>query len=404
MISKEVGLIKLLLGLALGMPSWAAEEDEASDVAASAEETLSKAEASVEEDGCALVPTQALEALAAHYSAQAQWEARQQEWAEDWGAAVFRYAPDQTDCFPWGDNWILYAHGGSYSTKPMVERHRWSEGRLVNDGPSAPPLKVEMERDVPLLRIDTQEGCCDARWTQASWYTEVGGMHRVLSLPVEIDPQSSPWPVMSSAIWGGEEWSDVSESIEPLWISLRYSVPTLGNRETVLRGRLDGPGLEVEWTEPGNSSLVADFASCRKNRTPFCPLRVLGDWVNVQVGQAAPTLSGGSPRSVSQMSAFLRLESVVVDGVGQERAKATLRGKKNQILACYERATRNGTDLSGPLIVSMQVDAGRVSEVEINAAPAHTGFGQCLEKRLNRIRFPTVVEGMVFGTWVIGSP
>jgi hypothetical protein len=80
MISKEVGLIKLLLGLALGMPSWAAEEDEASDVAASAEETLSKAEASVEEDGCALVPTQALEALAAHYSAQAQWEARQQEW------------------------------------------------------------------------------------------------------------------------------------------------------------------------------------------------------------------------------------------------------------------------------------------------------------------------------------
>jgi hypothetical protein len=396
-------LIRIVLGLSLAVPSWAAGEEASSHVDASAEHGSSHVDAPVEENGCAEAPAQALEALAAHYSAQAQWEARQQEWAEDWGAAVFRYAPEQTACFAWGDNWILYAYGGTYSTKPMVERHRWSDGRLVNDGPSAPPLKVEMERDVPLLRIDTQEGCCDAQWTQASWYTDVGGMHRVLSVPVAIAPQSSPWPVMSSAIWGGEEWSDLAESTEPLWISLRYVVPTLGNRETVLRGRLDGPGLEVEWTEPGESTLVADFASCRKNRTPFCPLRALGGWVNIQVGQAAPTMSGGSPRSVSQLAEYFRLESVVVDGAGQPRAEATLQGKKNQLLACYERATRNGTSLSGPLIVSLHVDAGRVSGVEINAAPDHTGFGQCLEKRLNRIRFPTVVEGTVFGTWVVGK-
>jgi hypothetical protein len=310
---------------------------------------------------------------------------------------------ERTQCFPWGESWILYAHGGSYSTKALVERHRWEGGRLVNDGPSAPPLRVEVERDVPLLRIDTQEGCCDARWTQASWYTNVGGMHRVLSVPVAIDPVSSPWPVLSSVIWAGQEWSDEGAGSEPLRVSLRYTVPTLGNRETGMRGRLDGPGLEVQWTEKGNSTIAEGLADCRKNRTPFCPLRVLSDWVNVQVGQAAPALSGGAPRSVAQLSQFLKLESVVVRGAGQVRAQATLKAKKNQLLACYERATRNGTVVRGPLIVSLDVAAGRVSEVALNAAPDHPGFSACLEKRLGRVRFPTVVDGVVFGTWVVGE-
>jgi hypothetical protein len=383
-------LIRIALALLLSGPSWAGNEEGGS---------------SHEEDttGCTLAPEEAQKALQAHYSAQKQWEARQQEWAEDWGAAVFRFDAEKTQCFPWGDNWILYAYGGTYSTKVMVERHRWTGGRLVNDGPSALPIKVEMEQDVPLLRIDTQEGCCDARWTQASWYTDVGGMHRVLSVPVSIDPVSSPWPVMSSVIWAGEEWSDQAASQEPLKVSLRYSVPTLGNRETVLRGHLDGPGLEVRWVETGTSDIASGLAACRKNRTPFCPLRVLNGWVNLQVGQAAPILSGGPPRSVSELARFLNLESVVVQGEGQSRADATLKGKKNQLLACYERATRNGVTLKGPLIVSFEVGAGRVSSVEINAAPDHQGFSACLEKRFRRIRFPSVVEGVVYGTWVVGE-
>lgn len=386
--------LALTLALVGGGSSWAADKEDVE-----VEDPTPKEDAT----GCEAAPSDAKAALAAHYSAQAQWEARQQEWAEDWGAAVFRFDADRTQCFPWGENWILYAHGGRYSTKALVERHRWEGGLLVNDGPSAPPIRVEVERDVPLLRIDTQEGCCDARWTQASWYTDVGGMHRVLSVPVAIDPVSSPWPVLSSAIWAGEEWSEGEASGDPLRLSLRYTVPTLGNRETVLRGRLDGPGLEVQWTEKGSSDIAEGLAACRKTRTAFCPLRVLNEWVNVQVGQAAPTLSGGAPRSVAQLSRFLKLESVVVQGAGQARAQATLKSKKNQLLACYERATRNGTVLRGPLIVSLDVAAGRVRAVEINAAPDHAGFSACLEKRLGRIRFPTVVDGVVFGTWVVGD-
>lgn len=383
-------MIRIALALLFSGPSWAGKLESPS----TAKEDVT---------GCAVAPEAAKVALGAHYSAQQQWEARQQEWAEDWGAAVFRFDAEKTRCFPWGDNWLLYAYGGTYSTKAIVERHRWTGGRLVNDGPSAMPLKVEMERDVPLLRIDTHEGCCDARWTQASWYTDVGGMHRVLSVPVSLDPVSSPWPVMSSVIWAGVEWSDQETSREPLKVSLRYTVPTLGNRETVLRGRLDGPGLEVQWMEPGTTDIASGLAACRKNRTPFCPLRVLSDWVNVQVGQAAPALSGGPPRSVSELSRFLRLERVVVQGKGQARADATLKGKKNQLLACYERATRNGVTLTGPLIVSLEVGAGRVSDVEINAAPDHQGFSVCLEKRFRRIRFPSVVDGVVYGTWVLGE-
>ena len=89
-------MIRIVLGLSLAVPSWAAGEEESSHVDASAEHASSHVHAHVEENGCEEVPAQALEALAAHYSAQAQWEARQQEWAEDWGAAVFRYAPEQT--------------------------------------------------------------------------------------------------------------------------------------------------------------------------------------------------------------------------------------------------------------------------------------------------------------------
>ena len=256
---------------------------------------------------------------------------------------------------------------------------------------------------MPLLRIDTREGCCDARWTQASWYTDAGGLHRVLSVPVAIDSVSSPWPVATTVIWSGSEWSDTQTDLEPLRVSLRYTVPTLGNREALLRGSLENPGAEVRWQEPGDSGIAAGLAECRKSRTPFCPLRALSNWVNAQVGHAAPEGSGGAPRSVSQLEALMRIESVVVEGVGQERALATLRGKKNLLLSCYERATRSGQELSGPLIVSFDVSAGRVSAVEINAAPDHPAFGQCILKRMKRIRFPSVVDGAVYGTWTLGE-
>jgi hypothetical protein len=348
-----------------------------------------------------LAPPEALVALEAHYTAQAQWEARQQEWAEDWGAAVFRFEEERTECFPWNESWILYAHGGTYSTKAMVERHRWAGKRLVKDGPSAPPLKVEVEQNVPLLRIDTNEGCCDARWTQASWYTDVGGMHRVLSVPVAIHGISSPWPVNATAIWAGAEWSE-EEQAGPLTFSLRYTVPTLGNRETILRGRLEEPGAEVLWTEAGDSGIADGLALCRKSRTSFCPLRALTNWVNAQVGLATPMASGGAPRSVSQLSEMMRLESVVMEGSGRERAFATLRGKRNLLLSCYERATRGAQELSGPLIVSMDVSGGRVSDVELNAGPDHPSFGLCIQKRMKRVRFPAVVEGAVIGVWSLG--
>ena len=96
-----------------------------------------------EPTGCENLPAEAMQALESHYQAQQQWEARQQEWAEDWGGAVFQLQNDKTRCVSWEEDWVLYAFGGVYSSKAMVERHRWSQGRLVKDGTLFRPLHAQ---------------------------------------------------------------------------------------------------------------------------------------------------------------------------------------------------------------------------------------------------------------------
>ena len=354
--------------------------------------------------GCEAVPQQALTMLEAHYSAKKALEAHQQQWAEDWGGAVFSFQSDKTRCFPWNEDWLIYAHGGSYQDKVMMERHRWVGSRLLSDGPTAPPLRVEVEEDVPLLRVDTKEGCCDTRWTQASWYSNrKGGMHRVASVPVAIDSGSTLWPVHTTAIWSGKPWAEGEEATGPYHLSLRYVVPNLGNRETVMRGRIQDLGGSLEWIEPGDSGLADGLSDCVEKRIAFCPLRVLSNWVSHQASIGLPTKTNAPRRSVTEIKSHVRLESVKSDGGDIERIRSVIRSRQNQVLACYERATRDGAVLSGPLIVTLDVESGRVVAAEVNAAPDHAGFVSCVRKRLPRLRFPTGTEAAVYVTWAVGS-
>ena len=410
MLSGLVGLVVLSLG-------WASEEHDVHEDshAHSHEESHSDADEEPHEEsheepheesheeptGCEPLPDLARQALKAHYEAQAQWEARQQEWAEDWGGAVFQFQEGRTRCVQWDDTWILYAFGGVYSSKAMVERHRWSENRLVKDGPTAPLLRSEMEKDVPLLRIDTAEGCCGSQWTQSSWYTEEGGMHRVLSLPVAIDAATSPWPVRASVIWSGPEWADTT-SVEPMRVSVRYLAPTLGNREALMRGELQGPSETVRWVEPDSHGLSAELTACLTTRRPFCPLSVLQGWLNSQVGQVLPDSGGGAPRSLSGLESEFRLESVQLVGEGRDQVEATLKARSRQLLSCYERATRSGARVAGPLVISMDVAGGRVQDLSLDAAPDHPSLGTCIQKKARRIRFPSGVEGSVYVSWDLG--
>ena len=403
--------------LMVGSPSWAAEEDghlhdavhhdhhhDDADEASTAamEEASTEEEVSGGPTGCEELPPEAMLALEAHYKAQQQWEARQQEWAEDWGGAVFQLQKDQTRCVSWEEDWVLYAFGGVYSSKAMVERHRWSEGRLVKDGPSAPLLSAEMERDVPLLRIDTAEGCCGSQWTQSSWYTQAGGMHRVLTLPVGIDSTSSPWPVRTSVVWSGPEWGE-EESHEPLQVTVRYVAPTLGGEEAVLNGELHGPSAVVRWVSDDPAGIGRGLGECLVARRPFCPLAVLQGWVNSQVGQGLPPVSAGAPRALSGLEEEFQLVSVQVVGEGQSQAENTLQARTRQLLTCYERATRGGLLVGGPLVISFDVANGRAQDVSVDVAPEHPSLGSCVSKKLGRLRFPGAVDGSVYASWELGQ-
>ena len=402
-------MLRWISGLLVVGASWAAEPSDREDHGHEDhghEDHEHEEEPGVDGDaqeptGCEELPPKAMQALEAHYEAQQQWEARQQEWAEDWGAAVFQFNAEETRCVSWEDDWLVYAFGGIYSTKAMVERHRWTEGRLVKDGPSAPLLLAEMEKDVPLMRIDTAEGCCGSQWTQSSWYTQEGGMHRVLTLPVAIAPSSSPWPVQTSVVWSGPEWGEEATA-EPLQVTVRYVAPTLGGAEIVMNGTLAGPAAVVQWDSQDTEGLTAGLEECLRVRQPFCPLVELQSWLNSQVGQGLTNLTSGAPRALSGLEAEFQLTSVQLVGSGQSQAESTLKTRTRQLLTCYERATRGGLSVSGPLSLSFDVVSGRAQDVSVDLAPDHPTLGSCVAKKIERLRFPGSVAGSVYASWELG--
>ena len=227
-------------------------------------------------------------------------------------------------------------------------------------------------------------------------------MHRVLTLPVAIDQVSSPWPVQTSVVWSGPEWVEEAPA-EPLQVTVRYVAPTLGGGEAVLNGELSGPSSMVRWVSEDTTGLSEGFSECLRERRPFCPLTVLQTWLNGQVGQGLTNLSAGAPRALSGLENEFELRSVQLVGEGQAQAENTLSARTRQLLTCYERATRGGLSIAGPLVVSFDVANGRAQDVSVDVAPEHPSLGSCVKKKIERLRFPGSVDGSVYVAWELGK-
>lgn len=172
-------------------------------------------------------------------------------------AEAFRFQPASTQCASWGSDHALFVFGGSWNTAPLTEAWLWDTSLRRLPVKSVPIGTVD-EKGAGWLRIVTDEGCCDARWTRVTWLRRKGKDAEVaLSFPLSAGDDVS----------GEVEWSGTPGPRGK--VVVRYFVA--GGREVQLKRSPAAP-----WS---GGVLAEAFNGCAQDRLrEMCEVAALHTW------------------------------------------------------------------------------------------------------------------------------
>lgn len=346
------------------------------------ETNVEEEEVAVEPDSpltssCAELPEEAMTALTNHYETVS--DARTGEY---WGASPFAWNKEEDSCYPWGLDWVVFSYGGvQRDGRPNVERHLWSDDHLYSHGRTGVALNVEPERG--MLRIDTTEGGPGWHWVQRSWYSREGGWHRVASMPASVGSDSSPFRIESHFEF---EVADLGERL----LTVRYFVPNVGIESTII-GTLSSLSGDFEWS--GSGDLYDSLMVCNESPTQGCPLYSLVNWVGDSLGEPLPTsdFSSGPTRPIQEVAGeFTVLQAITDPPEHQAAIDQVLRSRNSQLIRCYERSTRGGSQVGRRFVATFDIEGGRIVSTEINGSSGSSWLDSCFVRRLESSRYSGV--------------